>query len=105
MSPPLARPEAPTPLALRLGATPTAPPNLGTATTTLDRGTVVTATIALGVRRRVLSDNRYCGTRLGVHRRSCIRAGRQKLSPTSGAYFIDVQTWSCSTEWHVWSGL
>ena len=97
-------PWGPTPLALQLGAAPTAPLNLGTAATTLDRGTAA-ATAALGVRRRVLSDNRCCRTRLGGHRRSCIRAGRQKLSPSSGAYFIDTQNWSGSTEWHVWSGL
>jgi hypothetical protein len=46
VSPPLVRPEAPTPLALRLGAAPTAPPNLGTATTTLDRGIAAATTVA-----------------------------------------------------------
>lgn len=52
VSPPLVRPEAPTPLALRLGAAPTAPPNLGTAVATTDQGTAIVATAAPGVRHR-----------------------------------------------------
>jgi hypothetical protein len=33
--------------------------------------------------RRTLSGNRICRTCLGGHRRSCIRVGRQKLSPST----------------------